>query len=146
MSALPDPEIEPEFYADIPVKRFVAWVFDSVLLLFISLLIVVFTLFTALFFLPVVFIALNLLYRGLTIARHSATPGMRLMAIEFRDRDGRRFGPVTAFLHTAGFVAASAFFVPQIVSIVLMLTTPRRQGLVDLVLGSVAINRVAERF
>lgn len=146
MTALPDPDLQPEFYADVPLKRLIAWFVDSIILLVISLLVVVFTLFTALFILPGVFITLNILYRAVTIARASATPGMRLMAIEFRDGDGRRFGPAFAVLHTLGFVVASALFLPQILSIILMVTTRKGQGLVDLVLGCGVINRVAERY
>ena len=49
---LPSPEVYPEFYADIPAKRLFAFVVDAVLIGLITLLIVPFTAFTALFFLP----------------------------------------------------------------------------------------------
>jgi uncharacterized RDD family membrane protein YckC len=68
---------------------------------------------------------------------------MRLVSIEMRRADGDRFDLGTAFLHTLGFHVSFAFFVVQIVSIVLMLTTNRAQGLTDHLLGTVAINRVA---
>jgi len=66
---------------------------------------------------------------------------MRLMTIEFRDREGHRFDAATAFLHTAGY-AFSVITVPlQLVSVAMMVTTPRRQGLTDMILGTAAINR-----
>ena len=68
---------------------------------------------------------------------------MRLMAIEFRDRTGRRFDLATAFLHTLGYTLTIATLLLQVLSIGLMLTSARRQGLSDLVLGTVAINRPA---
>ncbi len=138
---LPDPDLQPEYYDDVLGKRLLAWVVDSVLLLVLTALVIVFTLFTALIALPLVFIALNLAYRTVTLARYGATPGMLLTGIELRDVRGRRPDPVTAFLHTSGFVAASGFVIPQIASVALMLMTARRQGLVDLVLGTTVINR-----
>lgn len=139
----PDPEFQPEFYADVPLKRLIAWVVDSIVLLLLTAAVVVFTLFTALFALPVVFVTLNIAYRTVTIARAGATPGMWLAAIELRDARGERPDALIAFLHTLGFVVASALVVPQIVSVALMLLTPRGQGLSDLVLGTVVINRPA---
>ncbi len=139
----PDPELQPEFYSDLPLKRFIAWGVDSVILLALTAVIVLFTLFTALFALPAVFITLNIAYRTVTIARNGATPGMQLMAIELRDGRGQIADPLYAFLHTLGYVAASALILPQIVSVALMLMTARRQGLHDLLLGTVVINRAA---
>lgn len=138
---LPDPELQPEYYADVLGKRLFAWVVDSILLLLLTAMVILFTLFTALIALPVVFIAVNLAYRTVTLARYGATPGMLLTGIELRDARGRRPDPVTALLHTAGFVVASGFIIPQIASIALMLVTARRQGLLDLLLGSTVINR-----
>ena len=140
---LPDPDYQAEFYADVPMKRALAWVIDMVLILLLSLVIILFTAFTALFFLPVLILTVSFLYRWIALSRASATPGMRFMAIEFRDRSGRRFDPATAFLHTLGYTITIGMLLPQLLSIGLMLTSARRQGLTDLVLGSVAINRSA---
>ena len=63
------------------------------------------------------------------------------MAIELRTRDDERFDLSTAFLHTAGFVVSFAMPLLQLISIVLMLSSERRQGLTDMVLGTVALNR-----
>ncbi len=141
--SLPDPEHQAEFYADVPLKRGLAWIVDMVLIGLVTLLIVPFTAFTALFFLPVLFLTVSFTYRVWSLAARSATPGMRLMSIEFRDRWGRKFDFGTAFLHTLGYTLTIATLLLQLLSIGLMLTSARKQGLTDLVLGTVAINRPA---
>ncbi|RAZ88099.1 RDD family protein [Cereibacter johrii] len=140
---LPDPDRHAEFYADVPLKRGLAWVIDMVLIALLTALIVPFTAFTALFYLPFLFLCVGFAYRTVSLARSSATPGMRLMAIRLRTHEGRPFGLTEAFLHTLGYTVSIGMVLPQIVSVVLMLTTARAQGLTDLVLGSVAINRAA---
>jgi len=140
---LPDPDTQPQFYADVPTKRFIAWIFDSILIALLTALIVPFTAFTALFFLPVLYLTVGFFYRAMALARHSATPGMRLMAIEFRSRDGRRFDPVTAMIHTFGYTVSVSMMLPQVVSVLLMMITPRAQGLTDHLLGTAAMNRTA---
>ncbi|MGI3212405.1 RDD family protein [Roseovarius tibetensis] len=140
---LPDPERQPEFYADVPAKRLVAFVVDTLVILLISLLIVPFTAFTGLFFFPVLMAVVGFAYRVVTIARASATWGMGLMAIEFRAVDGARFSPGLAVAHTLGLTISFALPILQVISIVLMLTGARGQGLSDLVLGTVAVNRRA---
>jgi uncharacterized RDD family membrane protein YckC len=102
-----------------------------------------FTAFTGLFFFPVLMAVVGFAYRVVTIARGSATWGMRLMAIEFRGSDGQRFDLGLAFAHTLGLTISFALPILQVISIVLMLTGARGQGLSDLVLGSVAVNRRA---
>lgn len=141
----PDPERHADFYDGVLVKRFLAWLFDLVLIALITALIVPFTAFTALFFLPVLFLTVGFFYRWITLSGRSATWGMRLMSIEFLDRQGRRFDPATALLWTTGFSLSMGFVLPQILSAVLMILSPRGQGLTDLVLGSVAINSPARR-
>lgn len=140
---LPDPDTQPEFYADVAAKRLVAFVVDTLLILVISLLVVPFTAFTGLFFFPVLMALVGFAYRVVTIARGSATWGMGLMAIEFRAADGQRFDLPLAFAHTLGLTVSFALPILQVISIVLMLTGARGQGLSDHVLGSVAINRRA---
>ena len=140
-ATLPDPDFQSEFYADVPVKRALAWIFDTILITILTALVVPFTFFTALFFLPVLYLAISFLYRVVALTRKSATPGMRLMAIEFRDRTGAKFDLGTAFLHTLGYTLTVGTVLPQLLSAVLMLTTARGQGLTDMVLGTVAINR-----
>ncbi len=141
--SLPDPHTQPEFYSDVPMKRLIAFVLDTVAIVLICLAILPFTAFTGVFFFPFLMAVVGFVYRVVTIANGSATPGMRLMAIEFRAADGRRFDLGLAFLHTLGFFASFAVFPAQVLSIILMATGERGQGLSDHVLGSVAINRTA---
>ena len=140
---IPDPQFQPEFYADVPTKRLMAWVVDTVLVLVLCLLVLPFTAFTGIFFFPLLFLTLSFAYRVVTIARGSATWGMRLTSIEFRTVQGDRFDLQMAFLHTLGYSISWMFALLQIVSVVLMMTTARGQGLSDHMLGTVAINRRA---
>lgn len=141
--SLPDPYHQPEFYADVPVKRLLAWVVDMLLTAALTALVIPFTAFVGLFFLPVLYMMLGFLYRWITIAGGSATWGMRLMSIELRDGRGSKLDGGMAFLHTLGYSISLAFPILQIVSIGLMLTGDRKQGLTDNVFGTVAINRRA---
>ena len=142
---LPDPDTQREFYQDVASKRAFAWVIDVIL---ISLLVGVFVLFTvgfALFFVGFMVMIVSFTYRFLTLANGSATPGMRLVAIELRNHRGERFDTVTALLHTLGYLVSVSFVFPQAISILLMATSKRGQGLTDMVLGSAAVNRGARR-
>ena len=141
--SIPDPYHQPEFYADVPLKRLLAWVVDCLLVALLVMVIVPFTAFVGLFFLPALFLVLSFIYRWITLAGGSATWGMRLMAIELRDGYGRRFDAQMAFFHTLGYSVSIAFPVLQIISVVLMVTGSRAQGLTDNMLGTVAINRRA---
>lgn len=140
---LPDPEYDAAFYADIPVKRLIAWGIDVVVISMLVGLLTMMGLFLPLFFLPFLFLVVSFLYRWASLRSWSATLGMRLVAIELRDADGARLGTSTAFLHTAGYVFSVMTFPLQLISIAMMLTTARRQGLSDMILGTAAINRRA---
>lgn len=140
---LPDPEHDADFYASVPTKRALAWVADVTLVLIVSLLIVPFTAFTAIFFFPFLMMTVGFAYRWFTIAGGSATWGMRLMGIELRAHDGARLNATTAFLHTLGYTVSIVTFPLQLVSAAMMATTPRGQGVSDYLLGTTAINRPA---
>ncbi len=56
---LPDPDLQAEFYADVPLKRALAWIVDMILIALLTTVIVPFTAFTALFFLPVLFLMVS---------------------------------------------------------------------------------------
>ncbi|MFN3938006.1 MAG: RDD family protein [Gemmobacter sp.] len=144
LPGLPDPDLRPEFYAAIPAKRLVAWLVDLVLIALLTVLVLPFTAFTGLFYLPFLYMVVGFAYRTVALARNSATPGMRLVAIEFRDRFGHRFDFGHALLHTLGYTVSISMVLPQVVSVVLMLTGSRAQGLTDIVMGTAAINRPAE--
>ncbi len=138
---LPDPRRDAAFYASVPAKRLVAWLIDSTIILAFTLIAIPLTLFTAIFFLPLLWLVLSFAYRTVTLSRGSATWGMRFMGIEFRTGRGERFALGDAAAHTLLYSLAMAFVLPQVVSAVLMLTTERGQGLPDLALGTVALNQ-----
>lgn len=141
--ALPDPDYQADFYADVPLKRLIAFGVDTVLILILTVLVLPFTAFTGLFYFPLLAMVVGFVYRVLTIAGGSATPGMRLMAIELRNASGERLDLPQAALHTLLFTLFFSMMLPQLASIALMLTGQRAQGLHDLVLGTAAINRPA---
>lgn len=141
MTHLPDPDTQPQFYDGVATKRLLAWVVDTVLIALVAVAILPFTAFTGLFFFPFLLLVVGFIYRTTTLAGGSATWGMRLFSIEFRTMHGERFDLGTAFAHTLGYSISIAMFPAQVVSIILMLTTARGQGLTDHVLGTVAMNR-----
>lgn len=142
-TGLPDPHYNGEFYADVPVKRLIAWVVDGLIAFLITVAVLPFTAFTGLFFFPFLFMMIGFAYRVVTIAGGSATWGMRLVSIELRDSRGDRFDLGLAFVHTLLYSVFFSTFILQIGSVVLMLTGERAQGLHDHVLGTAAINRPA---
>ncbi|MBY6134675.1 RDD family protein [Leisingera sp. XS_AS12] len=143
MTALPDPDYQAEFYASVPAKRLVAWVVDSLLIVMLSAAAVVATAFVGLFVWPLLYLVVGFAYRVVTIANGSATWGMRFAGIELRDTSGQRLDGAQALLHTAGYTLSLAIPVLQVISIVLMLTSARGQGLTDHLLGTVMLNRRA---
>lgn len=142
-TALPDPDRHAEFYAGVATKRAMAWVVDTIITLILTAIIVPFTAFTALFFLPALYVTVSAFYRWISISRSSATPGMRLAAIEFRRSDGAPFDAGTALVHTLAYLVSFAMVLPQILSVAVMVFGGRGQGLTDLVLGSAVINKTA---
>ena len=143
LTGLPDPTRNAGFYAGVPFKRAVAWVFDMVLIGVLAALIVPFTAFTGLFFFPFLMLVVGFFYRWFTLSGGSATWGMRLMSIELREADGGRFSSQTALLHTLGYSVSVAMAPLQLISVILMLVTERGQGLTDVILGTTALNRPA---
>ncbi|SNR60268.1 RDD family protein [Puniceibacterium sediminis] len=140
-SYLPDPVQNREFYADVPVKRAIAWIIDVIVVAALVVPAVVFTAFIGLFFLVPLYLVLSFAYRTITIANGSATWGMRLMAIELRDALGQRLNLGQAFLHTLGYSLSLSFMPVQLISAVCMCATERGQGVTDMALGTVMINR-----
>lgn len=145
MAGLPDPDTSADYYSGVPLRRFIAWLIDLVVVIAIGVPIaVVFGVFTlgfgfALF--PAIVTAVAFAYRTWTLADGSATWGMRFCGIEFRRGDGTRFDFTTAFLHTLIQTVAFAFFVLQLLSCVTILGTRYGQSLPDLILGTAALHR-----
>lgn len=143
---LPDPELRPEFYNGLAFKRFMAWLVDLVLVGLMVALAVLFTIGIGLFFLPVIWAIIDFCYRVISLSGKAATPGHRLMGIEFRDRLGQRPNFGASVLLTLGYLVSTAFIIPQLISAVMVMVSPRAQSLTDLVLGTAAINRPAREW
>jgi uncharacterized RDD family membrane protein YckC len=141
MTGLPDHEYQAEFYESVTLKRLVAWGVDSILIVGLSLLAVVLTAFVGLFVWPLLYLVIGFVYRSLTIANGSATLGMRFCGIELRDLAGRRLDAGQATWHTALYTVSLSVPILQVISIIMMLTTNKGQGLSDSLLGTVMINR-----
>ena len=145
---LPDPERDQQFYDGVPLRRFVAWCVDVLIVLLVAVpLATVFGLVTlgvgfAIF--PLIVAGVGFLYRTWTLAGGSATWGMRFTGIEFRRGNGERFDFMTAFLHTAIYAVCIGTFVLQALSCLTILGTRHRQSIADIILGTTAINRPAD--
>ncbi|MCF6443568.1 RDD family protein [Nereida sp. MMG025] len=142
-TTLPDPVHQSEFYADTAIKRAIAWLVDLVIITALAVLVSLLTFGIGFFVFFGIMALIGFAYRVVTLANRSATWGMRLASVEFRRADGQRFDLLTAFLHTLAFYLSFSILPLQLVSIVLMLSTQRAQGLTDHVLGTVALNRSA---
>ncbi len=140
-TGLPDPEMDSQFYENVPSRRLVAWVFDGIITFGITFIIGIFTIGIGFFIFPFIWLVVGLLYRTFTIASKSATWGMRIVGIEFRDKDGQKLSTKLALLHTLIFIIGTGFFFVQILSIVLILTSRYGQSVQDMILGTTAINR-----
>lgn len=144
MSQLPDPYAQPQFYTFVPTKRLVAWIIDTVVILILSAVAVVLTAFVGAFFWVLLYAAIGFAYRVVTIANGSATWGMRFAGIELRNAYGERLDLGLALAHTTGYTVSMLLPLLQLVSVVMMLTGARGQGLTDAFLGTVALNRRAD--
>jgi len=143
MENLPPPDLRPEFYEYVALKRLGAWVIDTFAILLLTLVVLVFTAFLGALIFPLLYLAVNVAYRTVALTRWSATPGMMLMAIEFRDQTGHRLSSPLALQHTLIYTVCVLFVPLQILSVALMLVTERGQSLVDHILRTVALNRPA---
>ena len=142
-NTFPDPISQAVYYEDVLPRRALAWLFDTLIIAFFVSLLVPLTGFLALFFLGGLYVFVSFLYRWIGLARHSSTFGMRMVGLEFRDAQGYPMSGTQGFLHTLFYILSVAFVMPQILSVVLMVFTKRRQGLSDLVLDVVLVNRRA---
>ena len=139
---LPDPERQAAFYDGVTIKRGIAWIIDTVIVGLVAAIVATLTI-LGWFVIPFVFLMVGFVYRWFTIAGGSATWGMRVMAIEFRDAQGQRLDSGQAFMHTLGYTISVSLPLIQFVSVVMMFIDERGRGLSDMVLGTVALNRRA---
>lgn len=147
---IPDPHRDQQFYNGVPLRRFVAfWIdFVVILVLFVPVLIIgaavtVMTLGLAAPFLMLFFTITGFLYRWAMLRTRSATLGMALTGIEVRDRNGDKCDNSIAFMHTVGFFVT--FLAPPLLVIgwLMMANSPHRRVMHDLFIGTVVINRPA---
>lgn len=136
----PDPEKHPEFYEDVGIKRLMAWFIDNIIIGLLVAVIGLLTLTLAFWIWPIAYLVVGFCYRVITLATGSATWGMRIVGMEFRNRRGDRFNSGDALVHTLGYTVALTFFITQVVNVILIATTAKGQALHDYIVGSVAIN------
>lgn len=142
---LPDPAERPEFYDGVTRRRALAFVLDGIAILLLFLVsYLIFGIMTLgigfLFAGPFLLLLTSWGYRALSLMLWSATPGMRLLGIEFRTAQGERFDTGHAVLHSLGYQLLFMTMIGQVASAMMMILTPRGQGIPDLVLGSTALH------
>ena len=142
---IPDPHSDPQFYAGVPLRRLVAFLIDTAIILGLwfvgAVVLAAVTLGAGVVLFPILFLGTAFAYRWLLLARNSATIGMRLTGIEIRDANGDSLTNPLAAFHTIGFMVTLGFLPLAIIGWFLMATSPTRQALHDIVFGTVAINR-----
>ncbi len=136
----PDPDLFPHFYTAVLPRRALAWAIDTLFTVVLTAALLPLTGFLAIFVLGGFYVGINFLYRWIGLSRHSATLGMRLVGLEFRDAEGYRMSGAQGFLHTLFYALSVAFVFPQILSVAMMVLTRRRQGLSDVVMNLVLVN------
>lgn len=148
MNALPNPLDDPQFYQGVPLRRLIAFVIDLVIVAVLMVLVMVlgavlglFTAGLATLIGFVLFFFTGFLYRYMLISQRSATLGMQAVGIELRDRAGQRLDAPTTLVHTAGFYVSMMFPLLMIVGWAVMIATPHRRLMHDLLPGTVAINK-----
>lgn len=142
---LPDPDTYPELYDHLLPKRFVAWCIDLLATLLLVLVVLVLTAFLTLLIFPLIWGAVAVAYRTVSLSRWGATPGMMMASIKLRRLDGQRPDTTLALWHSALYALQMSFVVPQIISVAMMLTTRYKQGLNDWLLGTTIVGRYLER-
>ena len=105
--------------------------------------VVTLTAFVGLLIWPLLMLTIGFVYRVVTLANSSATWGMRFVGIELCSQTGTRLDGGLAMAHTLGYSVSFAIPILQVISVIMMLTSTRGQGLTDAVLGTVALNRRA---
>ena len=140
------PNTQPELFAGVLGRRFVAFLIDAVIILgmtFVGWLVLavlgVLTFGLAWLLIGLVFPVMALGYTGLTLGGPaSATIGMRLLGLEMRIWYGARMYFVLAVVHAILFWVSISVLTPFVLLVGLF--NDRRRLLHDFVLGTVVIN------
>ncbi|WGI20664.1 RDD family protein [Amylibacter sp. IMCC11727] len=141
ISHLPDPKLDAQFYAGVPIKRLVAWGIDFLVVFVFSIALVIVTAGLGAFIFPLLIFIANLGYRIGCLYKWSATLGMRMVGIEIRNMNGDRVDQKEAVFHTGLYVLITMTGLGIPATALAMLINDRGQGLHDMVLGTTAINR-----
>lgn len=142
--SLPHPHDDPRLYLHVIEKRLLAWVIDLIITALLVTMALMATLGLTLLLFPVLWFAVSVTYRTWMLRRYGATLGMMVAALQLRRLDGQRADETLCLWHALIYAGSMVFVMPQVVSVVLMLLTPHRQGLPDWLLGTVIINRPHE--
>lgn len=143
LTGFPNPTTHRPLYDQIPRRRLFAFVIDSIIIFVVSLILLPFTAFSAIFFFGFFSLLISVIYRTLTLAQKSATPGMRIMKIEFRTHLGERLSFNNALVTTLLFTASLSMVMPLLVSAVMIVFNQRARGLSDYLMGTAVINQAA---
>ena len=146
----PDYMYDAENFRGMLMRRFYAFLYDMVALIFlaaiglvISLVLTVLTLGLAAPIMGVLWVVLFFAYFTLTLGGpRSATPGMVRQGIEMRTWEGKHPSHAQALFHT--FLFYIVFSVTSIVFVLVPLFNARRRNLHDFFSGSVFINSGVE--
>ncbi|SDZ80953.1 RDD family protein [Rubrimonas cliftonensis] len=148
MVGLPHPHRDARFYDGVRGRRVAALLVDAMLVTaaaaFAVLAFGVATLGVGLALGLPIALTVSFLYRFLTLARWSATPGMALFGIEARGWSGERLSDAEAAIHTGVFLLCFHLVAPQMISLALMALRPDGRGLHDLAIGGAVINAPAD--
>jgi len=144
---LPDPESAPELFDGIITRRISAYLIDLVLIGtlvlaagLVGLVAGVLTLGLAWLALPILLPLAVVLYYAFTLGSpRRATPGMQMMDLVLTPTTGAPLDGWTAFFHPLLFWAS--IWISWPLSFAIVLFTPRRQMLHDLVLGTLMLRR-----
>lgn len=137
---LPDPQTDPQFYVGVPARRLVAWAVDVAIAAMLTAVFVILTFGLGFFVMGLAFVAIDFTHRIIFISSRSGTIGMRLLGIELRGDDGRRFDMTRALGHTILYYIAGLSVIAQIISVIMMSGSSLGRGLHDIPLGSTMIN------
>ena len=145
---IPDPDRDTQFYEGVILRRFFAfWVDLLVIAMIVAVAAALGLLFTAVTLGVGLVLALpaftfaGFIYRWLMLSQRSATLGMLLTGIEVRDQNGERLSAPLAFLHTLGFAVTLYFFPLMVIGWIIMIASPHRRLIHDLILSTVVINK-----
>ena len=145
---VPDPDRDPQFYEGVALRRLIAFLLDTMVILALWVVVLLLTLFLSVvtFGVATPFMMLMLgftgvIYRGIMLWQRSATLGMLATGIEVRDKNGERCDTATAFLHSLAFVGTLYLLPVAIVGWAMMASSPHGQAMHDRMVNTVVINR-----